>query len=135
MLYKYPQAAYPYERLVEENQRRSLQEREFEVLDTGVFNDDRYFDVAIEYAKADVEDILLRVTVDNRGPEPARIHVLPQVWYRNTWSWFKDVQKPSLEGQGKGRVIADHPRFGIYTIDFDGPYHRKQHGFDDPPPK
>ncbi len=122
MLYKYPQAAYPYERLVEENQRRSLQEREFEVLDTGVFNDDRYFDVAIEYAKADVEDILLRVTVDNRGPEPARIHVLPQVWYRNTWSWFKDVQKPSLEGQGKGRVIADHPTFGIYTIDFDGPH-------------
>src|SRR5277367_4144511 len=80
MLYKYPQAEFPYDRLVEENRRRGVVEPEFEILDTGVFDDDRYFDVTVEYAKADVEDILMRITVDNRGAEPAVLHLLPHCW-------------------------------------------------------
>jgi len=87
MLYKYPQAEFPYEYLIEENRRRGRQAPEFELLDTGVFAENRYFDVLVEYAKADVEDILIRITVSNRGPEAATLHVLPQVWFRNTWSW------------------------------------------------
>src|ERR1700676_1386346 len=92
-LYKYPQAAYPYERLVEEG-RRSRHEPEFELLDTGVFQEDRYFDVFVEYAKADVEDILIKITAFNRGPEAAPLHLLPTLWYRNTWSWGKDLRRP-----------------------------------------
>ncbi len=87
MLYKYPQAEFPYARLVEENRRRGKNEPEFELIDTGVFDDDRYFDVFVEYAKAAPNDILMRVTVHNRGPEAAPLHVLPHVWFRNTWSW------------------------------------------------
>src|SRR5580658_771973 len=87
MLYKYPQAAFPYARLKEENARRGLEDREFELIDTGVLDDNRYFDVQIEYAKADVEDLLLRVTATNRGPEPAKLWLLPQIWLRNRWSW------------------------------------------------
>ena len=86
-LYKYPQAEYPYSRLVEENRRRGEGAPEFELLDTGVFNDNRYFDVTAEYAKASPDDILVRITVANRGPEAATIHLLPTLWYRNTWSW------------------------------------------------
>lgn len=95
MLYKYPQAAFPYERLIEENRRRSKTQGEFELLDTGIFDDDRYFDVFVEYAKADVDDILIKVTVNNRGPEPAAINVLPTIWYRNTWTW--NGENPTLE--------------------------------------
>jgi len=84
-LYKYPQAAYPYGRLVEENRRRGKDEAEFELVDAGVFDDSRYFDVFVEYAKAAPEDILIRVTIANRGPETASIHVLPSLWFRNTW--------------------------------------------------
>src|SRR5215510_1719123 len=84
-LYKLPQAAYPYEWLIEENARRGSAAMEFELIDTGIFNDDRYFDVEVEYAKADVDDVLMRVTVHNRGPEKASVHVLPQAWFRNTW--------------------------------------------------
>ena len=97
MLYKYPHAAFPYGRLVEENARRSRSEREFELLETGVFDDDRYFDVTIEYAKAADDDILMRVTVANRGPEPARIDVLPTLWCRNTWSWEARAERPRIE--------------------------------------
>ena len=86
MLYKYPQAAFPYARLVEENRRWGRDEPEFELIDTGVFDDNRYFDVEIEYAKADVDDILMQVTVHNRAAEAAALHVLPQLWARNTWS-------------------------------------------------
>ena len=94
MLYKLPQAAYPYEWLIEENaRRRGSAAMEFELIDTGIFDDDRYFDVEIEYAKADVDDVLMRVTVHNRGPEPASIHILPQVWFRNTWSWSAGTQE------------------------------------------
>ena len=86
-LYKYPQAAYPYGDLVETNRRRGRQELEYELLDTGVFDDDRYFDVFVEYAKADPEDLLIKISVANRGPEAATLHVLPTLWFRNTWSW------------------------------------------------
>jgi hypothetical protein len=94
MLYKYPQQAFPYERLVEENRRRGREQPEFELLDTGVFDDGRYFDVFVEYAKADVEDILIRITAVNRGPEPAPLHLLPTLWFRNTWSWGRDLRRP-----------------------------------------
>src|SRR5436309_2321703 len=95
-LYKYPQAAFPYSQLVEENRRRDKQSREFELVDTGVFNDNRYFDVFVEYAKASPEDILIRITVANRGPEAAELHLLPTIWFRNTWCWANDETKPSL---------------------------------------
>ena len=120
MLYKYPQAAFPYDLLVQENARRDRRQPEFEIIDTGIFDADRYFDVDIEYAKADADDILLRVTVTNRGPEEAAIHVLPQVWFRNTWSWFTDRPKPSLERAGDD-VVATHEMLGAYTIHFEGP--------------
>ena len=120
MLYKYPQAEYPYDRLVQENARRGKQEPEFEIIDTGIFDDDRYFDVDIEYAKAGAEDILLRLTIHNRGPEEATIHVLPQVWFRNSWSWFATGRKPSLELVGND-VLAEHGKLGLYAIHFDAP--------------
>lgn len=88
MLYKYPQGEFPYTRLIEENRIRSKTEGEFELIDTGIFDDDRYFDVFVEYAKADVEDILIKISVANRGPEDASINVLPTVWFRNRWAWY-----------------------------------------------
>src|SRR3954470_20564354 len=87
MLYKYPQAEYPYDRLVEENRRRTKSDPEFELLDTGVFDDNRYFDVFVEYAKAGPEDVLVRITAHNRGPDGAELHLLPTLWFRNRWSW------------------------------------------------
>ncbi|MCW5967977.1 MAG: hypothetical protein KIT57_05655 [Blastocatellales bacterium] len=102
-LYKYPHAAYPYSWIVGENARRSKREPEFELLDSGVFDDDRYFDVFVEYAKADVEDILIKITVVNRGPDAAEIDLLPQLWYRNTWAWGGDIRRPNL------RRDKDHP--------------------------
>jgi hypothetical protein len=95
-LYKYPQAEFPYRRLVEESARRGRGEPEFELLDTGVFDGDRYFDVEVEYAKAGIDDILVRVTVTNRGPEPAALHVLPTLWFRNTWAWEVGAARPRL---------------------------------------
>jgi hypothetical protein len=95
-LYKYPQAAYPYGDLVETNRRRSRQEMEYELLDTGVFDGDRYFDVFVEYAKAAPEDVLIRISVLNRGPEASPIHILPTLWFRNTWSWPGGGSKPIL---------------------------------------
>jgi len=103
-LYKYPQAEFPYARLVEENRRRGKNEREFELMDTGVFAENRYFDVHVEYAKAGCEDILVRVSVSNHGPEAADLHLLPTVWFRNTWSWRKNARKPALR-QGAPGVI------------------------------
>ena len=94
MLYKYPQAEFPYSWLAEENHRRGRSQPEFELLDTGVFKDNRYFDVFVEYAKADDEDILVRISAHNRGPEPASLHLLPTLWFRNTWSWGKDLRRP-----------------------------------------
>jgi hypothetical protein len=95
-LYKYPQTAFPYAQLVEENRRRDRRQPEFELLDTGVFDDHRYFDVFVEYAKADVEDILIKITITNRGPEAANLRVLPTVWFRNTWSWENHARRPKL---------------------------------------
>src|SRR6266849_1803487 len=123
-LYKYPQAEYPYSRLVEENRRRGRRERECELLETGVFEDGRYFDVTVEYAKAAPEDILIRITAENRGPEAAPIHLLPSLWFRNTWSWDAESERPRLarEGKGAGRVIlASHPEMGgTYRLACDG---------------
>jgi hypothetical protein len=116
MLYKYPQAEFPYARLVEENRRRSREEPEFELLDTGVFAEDRYFDVFIEYAKADVEDILVKITAINRGPQGAALHLLPSLWFRNTWSWGKDLRRPSAQRAASvpGSVCAElqHWQYG-----------------------
>jgi len=96
MLYKYPQAEFPYDALVAENGRRDRTQPEFELMDTGIFADNRYFDVFVEYAKADVEDILIKITVVNRSPEPATLHLLPSLWFRNTWSWGKDDRRPAI---------------------------------------
>jgi len=121
-LYKYPQAEFPYGRLVEENRQRSRAEGEFELIDTGVFDDDRYFDVFIEYAKAGVEDVLVRVTVHNRGAEPARLHVLPTVWFRNTWSWGRGEPKPELRryGSAPATVELTEPEYGKRWMVFEG---------------
>ena len=119
-LYKYPQREFPYRDLVETNGRRSREEFEYELLDTGVFEDDRYFDVFVEYAKADPEDVLVRVTVHNRGPEAARLHLLPTLWFRNTWSWGLDDRKPSLRQTGAGAIEVTHHQLGTYTLQCDG---------------
>jgi hypothetical protein len=108
-LYKYPQAAYPYEDLIETNRRRNRGDFEYELLDTGIFNEDRYFDVFVEYAKESPEDLLIQISVNNRGPEKAVIHVLPTLWFRNTWTWWPGTAKPSLRqaSNGKGpQVVA-----------------------------
>jgi hypothetical protein len=102
-LYKYPQAEFPYARLVEENRRRGRNAPEYELLDTGVFDEDRYFDVFVEYAKASPEDLLIRIQVINRGPEPASLSLLPTIWFRNTWSWGGDTRKPTLGNGGSLR--------------------------------
>ncbi|HBB32771.1 MAG TPA: glucosidase [Cyanobacteria bacterium UBA8803] len=118
-LYKYPQQAFPYTQLVAENQRRSRQELEFELLDTGTFNDNRYFDVFVEYAKAEPEDILIQIQVYNRGPETRILHLLPTLWFRNTWSWEADRPKPilkSLPEQGFSTIAASHPTLGEYCL-------------------
>ena len=115
-LYKYPQRAYPYTDLVQTNGRRSRTEYEYELLDTGTFADQRYFDVFVEYAKAAPEDILIQITVANRGPEIAILHVLPTLWFRNTWSWWQEPPKPALreiKGPNGTRVIAaEHAELG-----------------------
>jgi hypothetical protein len=106
-LYKYPQAAYPYSNLVETSRSRSRTEFEYELLDTGVFDENRYFDVFVEYAKESPEDILIQISVHNRGPEPAELHVLPTLWFRNQWSWHGTAERPTLVGQAfepAGRV-------------------------------
>jgi Glycosyl hydrolase family 63 C-terminal domain len=119
-LYKYPQAEYPYRDLMETNRRRSREELEYELLDTGIFDDDRYFDVFVEYAKADPEDTLIRISVYNRGPEDAQIHVLPTLWFRNTWSWDDDETKPVIGQIAQDKIHASHPRLGEYTLQCDG---------------
>jgi len=120
-LYKYPQREYPYCDLVETSRRRSRDEMEYELLDTGVFDDDRYFDVFVEYAKADPEDLLIKISVHNRGPEAAQLHLLPTLWFRNTWSWGDDDTKPILRQSGNGEILASHPQLGEYTLQCDGP--------------
>src|SRR4029078_8672592 len=99
-LYKYPQRACPYGDLLAENGARGKQDMEYELLDTGVFDEDRYWDVFVEYAKASHDDILMLVTAHNRGPQAPTLHVLPTLWFRNTWSWGADAAKPSLAADG-----------------------------------
>ena len=115
-LYKYPQAAFPYADLVETSRRRGRQEMEYELIDTGVFDQDRYFDVFVEYAKGSPEDILIQVTVHNRGPEPAELHVLPTLWFRNQWSWHASPDRPTLfqadSAPGQSVVKAVDPNLG-----------------------
>jgi hypothetical protein len=115
-LYKYPQEAYPYDNLVASNRGRSRQEFEYELLDTGVFDQDRYFDVFVEYAKASPEDLLIQVTIRNRGPEAATLHVLPTIWFRNEWSWGGKALRPELRqvgyGQAGGVIAASHAELG-----------------------
>jgi len=120
-LYKYPQAAFPYADLVEENRRRGKHAPEYELIDTGVFRENRYFDVEVEYAKADPEDVLIRVRVTNRGPEQAPIDVLPTIWFRNTWSWCPDSTRPSLGRVDRRAVVAlDEPKYGQRWLYCDG---------------
>ncbi len=132
MLYKYPQRAYPYEQLRQENRGRSHLEFEYELVDTGIFAEDRYFDVTIEYAKAEPEDILIRLIVANRGPEAANCYLLPTLWFRNTWGWgYPDglmrhlTEQPAMrraEGpDGQPIVVADHNHIGQYTLFADEP--------------
>ena len=121
MLYKYPQAAYPYQWLIEENKRRSKTEPEFELMDTGLFNENKYFDVFIEYAKAGEEDILIKITVHNRGNETAALNVLPTIWFRNTWAWGYDNYhyKPELMSGNEGNILISHQYLGNYTLYID----------------
>src|SRR2546422_8367038 len=119
-LYKYPHAAFPYARLLEENRRRSVHQPEFELADTGVFGDRRYFDVFVEYAKADPDDLLIRITVANRGPEAATLHLIPTLWFRNTWSWGRVDEtcptKPKLSRLSQDQVLVEHPTLGRFLL-------------------
>ncbi len=128
-LYKYPQAAYPYADLIETNRQRTRNDFEYELLDTGVFNEDRYFDVFVEYAKAGPEDILVKISAANRGPEAAELHLLPTLWFRNDWSaWIAEsnraTEKPSLKqidtAAGMSAVAAEHPLLGEFVLSCEG---------------
>jgi hypothetical protein len=119
-LYKYPQREFPYNWLVEENHRRGKDQPEFELIDTGVFDDNRYFDVFVEYAKAAPEDVLMLLTVHNRGPETATIHVLPQLWFRNIWSWVENARRPGLLALDAQTVGVQSKLFGDYRLYCDG---------------
>ena len=125
-LYKYPQREFPYAKLLEENRRRGRRDLEFELINTGIFDEDRYFDVFIEYAKAGPDDILVRVEAVNRGPDPAPLHLLPTVWFRNTWSWGLDERKPKLRRDASAEVAAiklDHHYYGARWLYCEGaPY-------------
>jgi hypothetical protein len=123
MLYKYPQAAFPYNDLVHVNRERGRLDFEYELLDTGVFDEDRYFDIFVEYAKESAEEILVRVTVDNRGPDAARLHVLPHLWFRNTWWRTPQAPRPVLEQMPASRtptIVARHPELGTRYLRCEG---------------
>ncbi|HEY0444609.1 MAG TPA: hypothetical protein VGC90_10325, partial [Candidatus Limnocylindrales bacterium] len=138
-LYRYPQRAFPYAALVDESRRRGRDDPEYELADTGAFDDDRYFDVEVEYAKAGTDDIAIRIAVTNRGPDGAAIHVIPTLWFRNTWSWGRDDRRPVIrpadasagggDNQASGgdqaavaaesrgvALIADHHSLGAYRL-------------------
>jgi Glycosyl hydrolase family 63 C-terminal domain len=124
-LYKYPHAVFPYGELVEENRRRGVAEREYELGDTGVFDGDRYFDVLAEYAKQSPDDILIRVTVCNRGPTAERLHLLPTFWARNTWSWGRIGEgywpRPRFTASGPRTIVAEHASLGRYFLELESP--------------
>jgi hypothetical protein len=123
-LYKYPHAPYPYEQLLEENRRRGKRDPEYELVDTGIFDGGRYFDVVLEYAKLAPEDILIRISVTNRGPDAAPLHVLPTLWFRNTWTWGRDDRRPSISMYPKvpakdpqvRSMLANHWQLGKYIL-------------------
>jgi hypothetical protein len=123
-LYKYPQAAFPYRRLVEENARRGRPQPEYELLDTGVFDGDRYFDITVEYAKGGVDDLLVRITAVNRGPEAAELHLLPTLWFRNTWSWDVGAARPQLQATASAPdqavIAARHQTLGARWLHAEG---------------
>ena len=120
--YRYPHRAFPYDDLLSEGMRRGRQDPEYEIGDTGIFDGNRFFDITIEYAKADVEDIHMHVTAVNRGPEPAVLHLVPQVYFRNIWSWRNGAvpSRPVLTARPDGSVRCEHPRTGTYSLSFDG---------------
>jgi hypothetical protein len=124
-LYRYPQRAFPYADLVEENRRRGKDQPEYELVDTGIFAEDRYFDVQVEYAKAGPTDLVVRITATNHGPQAAPLHVLPTLWFRNTWAWQRDdpdpgglrgATRPELRRVGEGLIRADHATLGTYWL-------------------
>ena len=119
-LYKYPQLEYPYAQLVEMSRRRDRTVPEYELFDTGIFDQDRYFDILVEYAKADFNDILIRVTATNRGPDRATLHLLPTLWFRNTWLWTPDTPRPELSVAGESSVEIREQTLGTYRFEFDG---------------
>jgi hypothetical protein len=119
-LYKYPHAAYPYEQLIRENRERGKGQREFELTDCGAFNENRYFDVFVEYAKGSCEDILIKVTAANRGPESAEICLLPTIWFRNTWSWGHDVARPFLRAVTSSSIELQEPQYGRRWLHCEG---------------
>jgi len=120
-LYKYPQRAFPYDALRLENRRRSRLEPEYELLDTGIFDDDRYFDVFVEYAKAAPDDVLVRISAINRGPEPAPLQLLPTLWFRNTWAWTPGAARPRIAAEHATTLAATHPALAPYWLHFDPP--------------
>jgi hypothetical protein len=117
--YHYPQAEYPYADLVEENGRRDQGRPEYELLDTAAFDEDRYWVVDVVHAKADPHDLLMEISVTNAGPAESTLHVLPHLWFRNTWSWDVDAERPGLRASGSGRVAVDHPSFGELSWELD----------------
>ena len=118
-LYKYPQAAYPYEWLLTENRNRNKEQPEFELIDTGIFNENGYFDVFTEYAKAGEDDILIKITVHNRGQKDAPLNLLPTIWFRNTWSWGYDNYKPQLSSSNNSDIIITHRELGEFVLHFE----------------
>jgi hypothetical protein len=147
-LYKYPQTEFPYDRLVQGNERWTKADPEFELMDTGIFDESRYFDIFIEYAKATFEDILIRITVVNRGPDPASLRLLPTLWFRNTWSWGRDSRKPRVWAinrfDGCSLLEAEHQYYGKRWMAFEGAPHllftenetnrRRLYGVENPSP-
>ena len=123
-LYKYSQAAYPYSDLIEKNRERGRSGPEYELLDTGIFNEDRYFDVLVEYAKASPTDILIQISIANCGPDESAIHVLPTLWFRNVWTWWPDEAKPLLTDATQGSAVvtiaAANAKLGDYRLHCDG---------------
>ncbi|RPJ62507.1 MAG: glucosidase [Acidobacteria bacterium] len=118
-LYKYPQTEFPYTGLIEENRRRSKLDPEFELIDTGIFDSNRYFDVLAEYAKNSPDDILIRITMTNRGPETATLHLLPTLWFRNTWAWrsaHEGTVKPQIRQEGGNLLVASHESLGSFRL-------------------
>ncbi|HEY3781133.1 MAG TPA: hypothetical protein VGL56_08635 [Fimbriimonadaceae bacterium] len=118
-MYHYPQAEFPYEQLITENARRGKCDPEFEIADTGVFDEGRYFSVVVEYAKVDVNDSVIRITATNQGPEKSRLVIMPQVWFRNRWSW-SGGERPQIQKSQLDNFVINHPRYGVYQIGIEG---------------